>query len=94
MLAKTPVFQTIPKSVDSLENLETMAFSSNKLDTLGVDQFKNKKQVRFKTTNIKFHILPALDGPWTLLSIPKIAFRRAPFLSEYVITHVLLFLYF
>lgn len=39
--------QTIPKSVDSLENLETMAFSSNKLDTLGVDQFKNKKQLSY-----------------------------------------------
>ncbi|CAP21741.2 Protein CBR-LRON-9 [Caenorhabditis briggsae] len=38
---------TIPKSVDSLENLETMAFSSNKLDTLDVDQFKNKKQLSY-----------------------------------------------
>ncbi|CAI2309920.1 unnamed protein product [Caenorhabditis sp. 36 PRJEB53466] len=39
--------QTIPKSIDALENLETMAFSSNKLDTLGVDQFKNKKQLAY-----------------------------------------------
>ncbi|CAI70413.1 eLRR (extracellular Leucine-Rich Repeat) ONly [Caenorhabditis elegans] len=80
--------QTIPPSVDSLENLETVVFSNNKLDSLGVDQFKNKKQLSYLDVSGNFITSIEEKAFEPLTSLETLVIGEHNFINETVVEEI------
>ncbi|CAI5438326.1 unnamed protein product [Caenorhabditis angaria] len=78
----------IPKSINSLENLETLTFSSNKLESLKVEQFKNKKQLGYLDVSGNFITKIENDAFAPLTSLETLVIGEHNFINDSVVTEI------